>query len=216
MTPTFVVEHRLQPATTVMSLTATMIDRVHLFAGECDDSVFRTAVSRLASMGHPLNHDAPELGPLPWIAGAAEALRPGTSAASSLLSAFRSDIGSLRWYQTPPTVPTPLQDRMAAAELVGPDGELFSNEHRLGFFVMDADTEYPPHRHRAAEFYAVVAGQAEWTVGARSETLNSTAVITVPSRSWHAIRTGPSPMLCCYLWSGSVGFDDYEVGQRNP
>jgi len=75
-------------------------------------------------------------------------------------------------------------------------------------------TSFPDHRHSAAEFYAVVAGTAEWRVDGRSVTLGSTSVIEVPSGEWHA--TSSSPMLCCYLWNGTVDFDDYEFRDTGP
>lgn len=186
-----------------------MIERVRRFAADCDPH-FAADVERIAD-----NDEYPAIERLPVdppdsIRRTVAELSTQPPSARALLGAIQARRDMLRWYPAPATVPTHLLDRLAAAELVGPDGERRAEHDRLGIFVMEAATDFPSHRHSASEFYAVVAGTATWVLDDREVRLDPCDVIEVPTRAWHAIRTGPQPMLCCYLWKGTVEFNDYE------
>lgn len=186
-----------------------LVDQIRRFAADCDPR-FAAAVERLADVdAYPLAEPSDGHPPVP-ILNTIAGLDSRLPSARALLEAIRSRAEDLRWYPAPATVPSHVVDRLAAAELIGPDGECSSDRDRLGVFVIEAETDFPSHRHSASEFYAVVAGTATWDLDDRQVTLEPGGVIEVPSRAWHAIRTGPDPMLCCYLWHGPVGFDDYQ------
>jgi mannose-6-phosphate isomerase-like protein (cupin superfamily) len=186
-----------------------LVDQIRGFSADCDPR-FTAAVERLADVdAYPLAEPSDGRPPVPILNTIAE-LDSRLSSAQALLEAIRSRAQDMRWYPAPTTVPTHLLDRLAAAELIGPEGECYSDRDRLGVFVMEAETDFPSHRHSASEFYAVVAGRATWDLDHQRVALEPGGVIEVPTRAWHAIRTGPDPMLCCYLWHGAVGFDDYE------
>ena len=192
-----------------------LVDRIRQFSAECDPR-FAAAVNRLADVDeYPLTEPSDARPPDSILTTIAE-LRTRMASAQALLEAIRSRGETLRWYPAPKMVPPHLLDRLAAAELIGPDGERYSGSHRLGVFVMAAGTDFPSHRHSASEFYAVVAGTATWSLDDERVSLESGDVIEIPTRAWHAIRSGPEPMLCCYVWHGRVGFDDYEFRPSTP
>jgi mannose-6-phosphate isomerase-like protein (cupin superfamily) len=192
-----------------------LVDQIRRFSADCDPR-FAAEVERLANVD-AYSRAEPSGGypPVPILRTIA-GLHSRLPSARALLDAIRSKVEDLRWYPAPSTVPSHVLNRLAAAELIGPDGECYSDRDRLGVFVMEAETDFPSHRHCASEFYAVVAGTATWDLDHQQVALEPGGVIEVPSRAWHAIRTGPEPMLCCYLWHGTVGFDDYEFRPTTP
>ena len=192
-----------------MTHLSELIERIRRFSADCDPS-FASAVDRVADVeAFPLTEPTGVGAPESILTTLAE-LQTQPESAQAVLGAIQSRREQLRWYPGPTTAPRHLVDRMAAAELVGPDGERHSDRDRLGVFVIEPDTDFPAHRHSASEFYAVVAGTATWDLDDEQLTLRPGGVIEIPSRAWHAIHTGRDPMLCCYLWRGHVEFDDYE------
>ena len=82
------------------------------------------------------------------------------------MRAVTEGFDDLVWYPAPEAVPRELLTRMAAAELVGPDGAIHSPTLRVGLYFMVEGTAVPHHCHSASEYYVVLAGQRR--VGTRS------------------------------------------------
>ncbi|HVJ06658.1 MAG TPA: dimethylsulfonioproprionate lyase family protein, partial [Candidatus Saccharimonadales bacterium] len=98
------------------------------------------------------------------------ALRPGDSSDPSILEAIHVIAFNLPWqYAYPERADSPrLQEKIAFAEIIGPDAPFRSDHVCLGVTLIGPDTFYPPHRHPATELYLVVAGEATWTAGKAS------------------------------------------------
>lgn len=97
-----------------------------------------------------------------------------------------------------------LERRMAWAELVGPDAPIHSDRVGFGLTFIGRDTFYLPHRHPAVELYAVVAGSADWTLGAKTVRRGPEDFILHPANAVHAMRTGSEPTLAIYSWTGDI------------
>lgn len=192
----------------MVDLGATL-ERVRQFAADCDP-YFAAAVDRIADLDEHTLLEQQVVRPPASILRTVANLTTRPASARGLLEAVQIRLDDLSWYPAPTTVPPDVLDRLAAAEFVGPAGERHAEDVRLGVFVMEPATDFPSHRHSASEFYAVVAGTATWIIDDEQARLEPGEVVEIPRRTWHAIRTGPQPMLCCYLWTGTVDFDDYE------
>jgi hypothetical protein len=124
---------------------------------------------------------------------------------SSLLDAATPLLRHLPWkynYTPRPDLPD-LGQRMAWAELVGPEAPFRSNAVCLGFTLIAPHTLYPDHRHPATELYYVISGTAAWTLEGVS-TLNPPGTFILhPSQSAHAMRTSDAPLLALYAWIGN-------------
>lgn len=118
----------------------------------------------------------------------------------------------LAWTQNPNYRRAPpsgdFLDRYGYAVIAGPrNGSPPLVEHAtlaLGVLLLGPATHYPLHRHPATEIY-VPLNAAEWWRGDgpwREEAPG--AVILHPSGVPHATRTGGSPLLAIYLWSGDL------------
>jgi quercetin dioxygenase-like cupin family protein len=97
-----------------------------------------------------------------------------------------------------------LSERVAFAELIGPDGPLRAPGARVGFTVMAERTFYPPHAHPAVELYLVLAGHAEWQASNRMRIVPPGELVLHHSSETHAMHTADEPMLALWGWSGDL------------
>jgi mannose-6-phosphate isomerase-like protein (cupin superfamily) len=97
-----------------------------------------------------------------------------------------------------------LSDRIAFAELIGPEASLFSPACRIGFTLMAPYTFYPLHAHPAVELYCVILGEAEWQTPKSARILPAGATVLHPSNLPHAMRSFREPMLALYGWRGDI------------
>jgi mannose-6-phosphate isomerase-like protein (cupin superfamily) len=97
----------------------------------------------------------------------------------------------------------------AVATLMGPEGPIHSEEHRLGLFYQRPDSYYALHAHDADETYVIVAGSALWTAGTDTRQRGEGEVIHHPSLMPHAFRTGPEGLLALWRWSGDISVSSY-------
>ncbi len=95
-----------------------------------------------------------------------------------------------------------LGDRVAFAELVGPDAPCRSDAVCLGLTLIAPHTLYPEHRHPAIELYYVISGTATWSAGGRAARAAPGAFVLHPSGVSHAMETHGEPLLAAYSWSG--------------
>lgn len=107
--------------------------------------------------------------------------------------------GKDNWTQT-------FLDDFAAAEIIGPDGLIPSNELIMGLFVLGPNVFYPAHAHPAVELYWILNGRPEFQMGAGAAwtVKPAGALVLHPSEISHAIRTGPAPLLALYFWRGDI------------
>jgi len=141
----------------------------------------------------------------PIIQYADSALAGGNVATSFLLDAIRPAIRILPWrysYARREDAPD-LGERIAFAELIGPEAPFISRSVCLGLTLIAPRTLYPAHKHPAVELYYVVSGAAEWTAGAHSQIKPPGTYILHQSNCIHAMRTGNEPLLAVYTWTGA-------------
>ena len=135
-----------------------------------------------------------------------------TPLTADLVVAAHDGFDDLVWFRNA-AVPADFVARSGAAELIGPDGSIPSDDFRFGLFLIDADSDYQRHRHAADEIYLVIGGRAEWRVESDASWSARTAGqwMDVASMTPHAIRTGAEPVAMLYSWTGDITFDSYEV-----
>lgn len=102
-----------------------------------------------------------------------------------------------------------LSDRIAFAELIGPDAFLYAPGCRIGFTLMAPKTSYPMHAHPAIELYRVIAGEAEWQTPQSARILPAGATILHPANLPHAMRSFDEPLLALYGWRGDIDTPPY-------
>ncbi|MGV6873259.1 dimethylsulfonioproprionate lyase family protein [Pseudochelatococcus sp. B33] len=100
----------------------------------------------------------------------------------------------------------PFIGSFATGECIGPAGRLQSTDIILGLFILGPGIDYPPHAHAAEECYIVVAGEAEFQIGAQSDFVvkREGDVVFHGSHISHAIRTSSRPMFAVYVWRGAL------------
>jgi len=134
---------------------------------------------------------------------ALEAMRPGPLKDALLRSASGFDwiAGDGR-----------LADRLASAELVGPDGILQADSLRLGVFLQSPQTHYPSHSHAAEELYLVLAGTPLWRKDAgRFEPVSPGSAVQHLSYQRHSMKTEGDALLALWLWTGDLSFSSYQL-----
>ena len=97
------------------------------------------------------------------------------------------------------------------SQLIGPTGLIKHQSFRVGLFALIPDIDYADHAHPADEVYIVLAGSGSWSLdGSPYQVKRAGDIIEIPSMMTHAMRTGTTPALTVYSWSGDdVSFDDY-------
>ena len=97
------------------------------------------------------------------------------------------------------------------SELVGPTSLIKHKNFGVGLFVLTPEIDYADHAHPADEVYIVLAGSGSWSLaGGPYQLKNPGYIIDIPSMMTHAMRTGPTPALTLYSWTGDdVSFDHY-------
>lgn len=126
------------------------------------------------------------------------------AATANLVAAIRPVIDFLPWrYSYSKRADAPdLGDRIAFAEIIGPDAPFPSHSVCLGLTLIGPGTLYPAHKHPAVELYHVVSGTAEWTAGSITRLQPPGAFIVHPSNIVHAMRTHEEALLAIYTWTG--------------
>lgn len=121
----------------------------------------------------------------------------------------------LRWLETtdhPLAIPERVSRNFAVCVLVGPDGLIPSQTQRAGLYMQARNVYYPLHAHEAEETYAMLAGSAQWTLEQDAPQMRSAGdLIHHPSNAAHATRTGATPILAAWRWSGDIAFHSYRM-----
>ncbi len=105
-----------------------------------------------------------------------------------------------------------ISDHMATAELVGPDGMIYSEHLRVGLFVQSANLDYVTREHAAEESFIMLGGSAYWHSSASPPRLCKTGdIIFHPSNTSHASVTKDEPFIAAWRWTGDIGYDTYTL-----
>jgi mannose-6-phosphate isomerase-like protein (cupin superfamily) len=138
------------------------------------------------------------------LAPAIAAARAGPAAGIAV--ALAAVAARLPWYYhyAPRDGEEDLAERIAFAELIGPDGPLAAPDCRVGFTLVAPETYYPMHAHPAVELYLVVAGHAEWSTLDAARIVPPGGCVLHPTGVAHAMRTFGEPLLALYGWSGDI------------
>jgi mannose-6-phosphate isomerase-like protein (cupin superfamily) len=123
----------------------------------------------------------------------------------ALLAVFERHKKRLHWEQSYKKEEGLVPDAMLAgygfAEIIGRQGPFVSERIRAGIGIWGPDIVYPRHRHEAEEVYIVLAGSAEFTVGASAKHTHGVGdVIFVESNTPHGFRTTGQSLVVYYLW----------------
>ena len=97
------------------------------------------------------------------------------------------------------------------SELVGPTSLIKHKSFRVGLLALTPEIDYADHAHPADEVYIVLAGSGSWSLdGGPYQVKKPGDIIDIPSMMTHAMRTGTTPALTLYSWTGDdVSFDHY-------
>ena len=123
----------------------------------------------------------------------------------ALLELFERRKDRLRWEQSyrkeDGVVPDAMLEGYAFAEIIGKQGPFVSDRLRAGIGIWGPDVVYPRHQHQAEEIYIVLAGSAEFDLGAAETTgYNTGEVIYVEANAPQGLRTGDQILVLYYLW----------------
>jgi quercetin dioxygenase-like cupin family protein len=118
-------------------------------------------------------------------------------------------------WDTSPSYPEALQrvvrwKMLAGGNLFGGAVGIPQKDAMMGVLDLDAGGYYPAHAHPAPEFYYVISGTAEWTVG--DETFTATpgmAIYHAPNVPHRMVNYGPEPLHTLWFWWAPDG--DTEV-----
>lgn len=121
----------------------------------------------------------------------------------------------LRWSATgilDEQIPTAVSDMFAVVVLIGPTGMFRTDEVSSGLFVQVPNRYYPLHAHAAEETYAMLAGEAEWTLEGHAPARRRAGdLIHHPAEAGHATRTLARPILAAWRWSGDLRRETYRL-----
>lgn len=123
----------------------------------------------------------------------------------ALLAVFERHKNRLRWEQSYKKEEGLVPDAMLAGygftEIIGRQGPFVSERIRAGIAIWGPEIVYPRHRHEAEEVYILLAGSAEFTVGASGKHTHGVGdVIYVESNTPHGFRTTGQSLVVYYLW----------------
>jgi mannose-6-phosphate isomerase-like protein (cupin superfamily) len=134
-----------------------------------------------------------------------EAIANSDQQTRALVETFERHKSRLHWEQSykkeDEVVPDAMLEGYAFAEIIGKRGPFVSDQIRAGIGVWGPDILYPRHRHQAEEIYIVVAGAAEFKLGAAEKARRSAGdVVYVESNTPHGFRTTDQNLVVYYLW----------------
>ena len=133
------------------------------------------------------------------------AIPTGNRQTRALLETFERHKNRLRWEQSyrkeDGVVPDAMLEGYAFAEIIGKRGPFVSDRIRSGIGIWGPGILYPRHQHQAEEIYVVLAGAAEFKIGADDETRRIAGnVVYVQSNTPHGFRTTDQSLVVYYLW----------------
>ena len=113
-------------------------------------------------------------------------------------------------------IPDDIASHMAVCEIIGPTGQIKHETVRAGLLFQASNITYPRHSHAAEEIYFPLTGPVDWqienTYWCQKEAGNF--IHHLPYQP-HAIRTGKTPLLTIWGWSGDIDSDSYNILSTN-
>lgn len=103
-----------------------------------------------------------------------------------------------------------LRQNMAYTEVAGPTNLYQAHINFpcrnifFGFLLQAPHTYYPPHVHKAEEFYYVLSGTAVWQRGREWQVRPAGSFIHHPSGVVHAMQTHREPLLTLAAWTSDL------------
>lgn len=133
------------------------------------------------------------------------AAAPGRALAA-LAQALRLVRHQLPWtyHYAPRPGEEDLANRIAFAELIGPDGPMNHASARVGLTLVAPTTLYPAHAHPAVELYWIISGHARWTSTGADKIVPPGELVLHRSHEPHAMQTLEAPLLALWSWSGDI------------
>ena len=108
------------------------------------------------------------------------------------------------WKESQRNLPGVFEEGYAYVGLIGPEGQLRSDEFRVGLLIQRPDTYYPPHAHDAEEFYFLLSGEPKWRAGGRTFTANPGDLVHHAPSEVHSMETINEPFLAIWSWIGDI------------
>ena len=109
-------------------------------------------------------------------------------------------------------IPDDIASHMAVCEIIGPTGQIKHATVRVGLLFQASDIPSPRHSHAAEEIYLPLTGPVDWQIEdtnwCRKEA--GSFIHHLPYQP-HAIRTGKTPLLSIWGWSGDIAPDSYSI-----
>ena len=109
-------------------------------------------------------------------------------------------------------IPDDIACHMAVCEIIGPTGQIKHATVRVGLLFQSSDITYPRHSHAAEEIYFPLTGPVDWQIEntnwCRKEA--GSFIHHLPYQP-HAIRTGKTPLLAVWGWSGDIDPYSYRI-----
>ncbi|HTV51704.1 MAG TPA: dimethylsulfonioproprionate lyase family protein [Steroidobacteraceae bacterium] len=152
-----------------------------------------------------------------WLAPAVRAAPPG--ALRQLAESLLRQQGELSWRQTyrASQASAAFLDRYGWCQIFGPGGPLSAAHLACGVLLLGPETQYPAHRHRAAELYVPLSGSAWWQRAEAPFALRRPGeAIHHRPLEWHAMRTEDEPLLALYLWRGEGLGESAQLAMEAP
>lgn len=171
----------------------------------------RPLVAQMRSLGGRQTRQGPVLPVVQnWLTQAVH--QPTVPHCSVVLSALAKAMDQLRWL---PLTADYIGEQFAAGfaytQVIGPpvDGEnvsLFASDTiAAGFSLQAPALFYPPHYHKAIEFYGVLTGTARWQAGSEPPVWQAPGTtIFHESEVAHAMETAVEPLLTIWAWMGDL------------
>lgn len=130
-----------------------------------------------------------------------------------LISLLAVCVGDLHWRQAGfGRLPAQAAQKLAVAEMIGPDALVPMPGIRIGLLIQDAGFHYPKHRHAAQELYLILNGTARWAVDDETPTPRPPgSFVYHKSLQPHTIMTDTEPMLALWGWVGDVDGASYSI-----
>jgi len=101
---------------------------------------------------------------------------------------------------------------MAASDLVGPDGMIYSQHLRVGLFVQSANLNYVTRKHAAEESFIMLGGSAYWHTDTNPPKLcHPGDIIYHSSNTPHASITKDEPFIAAWRWTGDIAHNTYTL-----
>ena len=109
-------------------------------------------------------------------------------------------------------IPDDISSHMAVCEVIGPTGQINHETVRAGLLFQESDITYPRHSHAAEEIYFPLTGPVDWQIDDTNwcQQEAGSFIHHLPYQS-HAIRTGKTPLLALWGWSGDIDSESYRI-----